>query len=212
MTSSVTGERVAGAVMIIASLGTVIAMAHHPAGMHGGSLGGIVHGAMIVQLTLLAWGFLVFSAGLGASRPLILAALLTYAISLSAHVGAATINGFVVPALANPDAPPVSHDLFRFAWHFNQALAKLGVYMTGAAYLLWSMALLREPGRKARVTAVAGLIAGLVPAVLLASGFLRMDVKGAFIIYALHVAWSALVGAMMWSGLLQERGNSATAS
>jgi hypothetical protein len=198
--------------MLVAAALTVVAMAHHPSGAHGGPLGGIVHGAMIVLLCLLAWGFLVFATGRGGSRPLILAGLLAYAISLFAHIGAATINGFVVPALANPEAPPVSHDLFRFAWYSNQALAKLGVFMTGAAYVAWSIDLLRDSGRGPRAAAIAGLAAGLLPAALLAAGVLRMDVAGAMLIYAAHAAWAALIGVMMWRGMPQSSAKSATSS
>ena len=206
------GSRIAGVVMIAASLGVVVAMGHHPSGAHGGPLGWIVHGGMIALLSLLAWGFLMFCVERGAARPLIVAGMIAYSVSLFAHIGAATINGFVVPALGNPAAPPVSHDLFRLAWHANQALAKLGVYMTGAAYVLWSIDLLRDPSRPARLTGALGLVAGAVPAVLLAIGALQMDVAGAFAIYAAHVAWSALVGLMMWRGLLQPSRNSDAAS
>lgn len=203
-------QRVAGGVMVLAALGTVVAMAHHPSGTHGGPLGGIVHGAMIVLLMLLTWGFMMFAVSRGAARPLILAGLLAYAVSLFAHIGAATINGFVVPALANPEAPPVSHDLFRLAWHSNQALAKLGVYMTGAAYALWSIDLLRTSGSALRIVGAAGLLAGLLPAVLLASGAVRMDVSGAFLIYGVHAAWAALIGILMLGR--QHRGKDATSS
>lgn len=206
------GNRVAGVAMIAASLGVVVAMGHHPSGLHGGALAGMVHGGMIALLLLLMWGFLMFAVDRGAARPLIAAGLIAYAVSLFAHIGAGTINGFVVPGLADPEAPAVSHDILRLAWQSNQALAQLGVYLTGAAYVLWSSDLLRDQSKAARFTGAIGLVAGAVPALLLASGTLRMDVSGAFLIYGMHVTWAALVGVMLWRGALQSSGSSATSS
>ena len=197
--------RTAGVMMIASAVAVVAAMGHHPSSAHGGGLAGSVHGLMIALLLVLTWGFLTFAKGRGESRPLIVAGLIAYAVSVFAHVGAATINGFVVPALASPQTPPVSHDIFRLAWESNQALAKLGVYLTSAAYLLWSLELLRERSSGARITGLLGLVAGAVPMVLLAAGLVRMDVAGAFLIYAVHVAWAALVGAMMWRGAFDNR-------
>ena len=207
-----TGSKTAGGAMMAASLGVVIAMAHHPSDAHGGALGSLVHGGMIALLMLLTWGFAMFAIERGAARPLIVAGLIAYAVSLFAHIGAATINGFVVPALADPSRPPVSHDLFRLAWYSNQALAQLGVYMTGAAYVLWSLDLLRDRSGESKLVGLTGLAAGAVPAALLATGAMRMNVAGAFLIYAAHVAWAALVGLMMWRGTLQPSGNATTAS
>jgi hypothetical protein len=190
-------DRIGGGALIVAALGTVLAMAHHPNGMHGGGLGGLIHGAMIALLGVLSFGFARFAQRRGIERPLILAGGIAYAVTLFAHVGAATINGFVVPALASGE-PPVSHDLFRLAWHSNQALAKLGVVATGIAYLAWGADLARD-GR-ARLIGLAGIIAGVVPAALLAAGVIAMDVTGAFIAYAAHALWAVLLGATMWRG------------
>jgi len=185
--------RLAGLALIVGAAGTVATMAFHPSGAHAGGLAAGVHGLMIAWLMLLTWGFANFAIRRGAARPLILAGLLAYGVSLVGHIAAATINGFVVPALANPAAPAVSHDLFRLLWHSNQAFAKLGVYMTGAAYAFWSLDML---GRRSGPVAIPwlGLVAGGLPAVLLVFGLIRMDVHGALFIYAVQAAWAALIG------------------
>ena len=184
-------DRTAGAAMIAAAAGTLLAMGHHPSGAHGGSaLAGIVHGGMIALLAAIAFGFAHFARRRGLERPAVLAGPIAYGIGLVGHVGAATINGFAVPALAARGV--TSHDLFAFAWEMNQALAKLGVYATAAAYLLWSADLFAEP--RARLLVALGIAAAVVPAVLLASGALGMDVAGAFVVYAAQVGWAALVG------------------
>lgn len=187
-------DRIAGAAMVVSAGGTVLAMAHHPSGAHGGPLGSIVHGTMIVLLTLAAFGFLHWVRRRGAGRPLMLAGLLAYLISLFGHVGAAMINGFVVPALAARGQEGVGHGIFLAAWEANQAMARLGVFATSAAYALWAIELVRRGSSGERIMGAAGLAAGLVPAALLAAGLIRMNVQGAFIVYAAQVAWTAWVG------------------
>ncbi len=193
------GDRIAGAALAAAALVSVVAMAHHPTSAHGGGgLNGLVHGVMIILVALLAFGFIHFARGRGLDRPAILAGLVAYGISMVVHVGAATINGFVVPALAGRGG--VSHDIFLFAWEMNQALAGLGVYATGAAFVLWSIDLVRRETGWLRLVGLAGLAAGAAPAALLAGGAIRMDVGGAMLVYAVHAAWAALVGISLIRG------------
>lgn len=193
--------REAGATLVLAAAGTIFAMGHHPSGLHGAGAAGAVHGAMIALLAALAFGFASFSAVRGARRPLVLAGLVAYAMGLIGHVGAATINGFIVPALA-ARGEAIGHDVFLAAWEANQALAKLGVYAAAAAYLLWSLDLLRGPDGEARALGGAGLLAALVPAGLLASGAIGMNVSGAMLVYGAQVLWAALVGVQLWRGRL----------
>jgi hypothetical protein len=162
--------------------------------MHGGQggLNTLVHGGMILFLFVLLVGFVAMSLRRGLMNALVLAALIAYAISAVAHFGAATINGFIVPSLGTSAEPP-SHEIFRLCWQANQALAKLGVFATGAAYILWSLDLLRGPGVTNRIIALAGFAAGALPAAAIATEALKMDVHGAFIIYAIHALWAALI-------------------
>ncbi len=194
------GDRAAGIAMAAAAAGTILAMAHHPSGAHAGGPGGLVHGAMILFLAVLGWGFVTFAVRRGGARPLILAGLVAYGLGVFAHVGAATINGFVVPALAARGDGAVGHDISLFAWESNQALARLGVYATGAAFILWGADLLRGPGGETRALGALGLLAGAAPAALLATGAIGMNVAGAFAVYAAHAAWSALVGIQLIRG------------
>jgi len=195
-----TSERAGGVALIAAAAGTVLAMSHHPTGAHSGVLGAAVHTAMILLVGLTAFGFAAFAAVRGPARALILAGAVAYALALFGHVGAATINGFVVPALVGRDGTPVSHDIFLLAWEANQALAKLGVVAGGLAILLWSIDFLGRAGREARAIGIAGLIAGAAPPALLLAGLIEMNVAGAFIAYALQGAWGAAVGFHMARG------------
>lgn len=186
--------RIGGMALIGAGAGTVLAMAHHPTGAHGaGLLGPGVHAAMIVLLALTAFGFTTFCALRGPARPIILAGLVAYALALLGHVGAGTINGFVVTALAARDPLP-GHDVFLLAWEANQALAKLGVLAASAAFVFWSLDFLRGADGTAKAVGALGFAAGIVPPALLLTGVIDMDVTGALIVYAIQAAWGALVG------------------
>jgi len=185
-----TEDRTAGGVLIGAAAASVLAMAHHPTSAHAAGMGAAVHGAMIALLAAMAFGFAHFALRRGVRRPAVLAGLVAYGFSLVFHAGAATINGFVVPALAARGPSAVGHDVLLFAWEANQALAGLGVYATGAAFAAWGADLLRG----SRLLGLAGIAAGAVPAALVAAGVLEMNVAGAFAVYAAHAAWAALLG------------------
>ncbi len=190
--------RTGGWILAVASVVTVVAMAHHPSGAHGlGGIAALVHPAMMLLLALLFFGFTLYARRRGLDHAPVLGGLLAYAISLVAHLGAATINGFVVPALAARGADAVGHDVFVLCWEINQALARLGVVATGAAFVLWAVDLWRTPGWITRAAALGGLFAGALPAAAMIAGLSGMTLKTAIVVYALHAAWTLLIGVLM---------------
>ncbi|NNC73746.1 MAG: hypothetical protein HKN78_12855 [Sphingomonadaceae bacterium] len=193
--TTIEGERLAGGVMIAAALLSVLAMGHHPSGAHAtGGIGDYVHGAMIVLISALFFCFAKFAQRRGIARPLILAGLVAYAISLAAHIGAATINGAIVPALAASGHDALGHDIALLCWEANQALARMGVYATGTAFACWSADLILRGGTANRILGVAGLLAGVGPMIAIGGGLASMDLAGAMAIYAVHGLWAALIG------------------
>lgn len=198
-------DRVAGGILVAASLASMLVMAHHPSDAHQMAMGQIVHGAMIAIVGLTALGLVQFARALGLDRLTVLGGLIAYAVALFADTGAATINGFVVTNLV---AHGVSdRTTFLLAWEANQALARLGVVATGVAFLLWSVGLVARRGWMARALGTLGILAGALPMVLLATGMMRMNLHGAIPIYAGQALWMALAGLYLWSGrLAAERG------
>jgi hypothetical protein len=196
-------DRVAGGALIAGSLLSVLAMAHHPDHVDPGGLVGIVHGAMIVLMSVIAFGFAHFALRRGLGRPAILAGLIAYFIGLVADLGAGTTNGFIVPALAAHGADLSGRDVFLLAWEANQALARLGVFATAAAFTFWSIDFLRRPGLEPKAIGGLGLLAGLVPATLLATGMTDMHVAGAFAAYAAFAVWGVVVGVHLLRGKLE---------
>ena len=201
--------RTAGFILCAAAAATVIAMAFHPSDAHAGGLANLVHASMIVLLTTMGWGFLQFARARGAWNGWVSAGLAAYAVSVFGHLVAGTINGFVVPALVNPDAP-VSHDIFRFAWQANRAFAQLGMIAGSIAYLLWSIDLLRDTA--GRLLGIAGAGVGIGVPLLLLAGIVRLDVHGALLLYGLQAVWAVMAGAAMIRGRIHPSGYSATSS
>jgi hypothetical protein len=182
--------------MIAAAALSFVVMAHHPTGVGHGGLAQGVHGAMIAVVGVLFFGFAHFSLKRGL-KPLVLAGLVAYGLGVGANVAAATINGFVAPALA---AKTETHDLFLLLWETNQAFAGLGVATTGAAFVLWSSHLLISGPARNRLFGLVGLAAGVAPVAALAASVLEMNVAGAFVIYSVHAAFAALVGLQLLRG------------
>ena len=190
-------DRAVGLALMVAAATSVAVMAVHPTGAHAAGLGAFVHASMIALLSITGYGFVQFVIRVG-FRPATLAGLVAYAVSVFGHIGAATVNGFVVPALAQH--PGVARDVFLFAWELNQALAGLGVSAAGVAFVLWSIPLLRSRATDMRVLAAAGLLLGLVQSVSILTGSVQLDVHGALLLYGLHGLWAALVGLQLYRG------------
>ena len=194
--------RVAGWVLLIAAMLTILAMAHHPSGIGHGSaagtmtLGALVHAAMIVILAANLWGLIIFSTRQGIDGWM-LAGVLSYGLSLLGNVIAALINGFIVPAVAAALDHSVSGNIFVLLWESNQAAARLAVYSASVAFVAWSVFLIRRRTLEDLVLGCTGLVAGVAPSAALYTEILTLDVDGAFLKYGVQAAWIGLIGLQM---------------
>lgn len=195
-------DRAAGIALIVAGAGAVLGMSHHPTALAPGDTSRIVHAAMILFLAMTGFGLIRFATRLGMLRTTVLAGFIAYAIAFFANIGAATISGFIVPALAQRGFITQSPDVLRLTWEANQALAWLGVLATGAAFAFWSLQLLGRKDWDGRAAGALGLLAGFLPIALLAAGWLEMKVAGAYIVYGIHAAWTAVIGLQLYRGKL----------
>jgi hypothetical protein len=198
-------QRLAGLVLVAAAVGTIIMMSQHPENVHEmGGVGNWVHGAMIALMATLYAGFAFLLWRIWGGSLTLAIGLAAYAISLGANVAAATINGAIVPALAARGHGAVNPDIFVLAWESNQALATLGVYATGAAFLAWSAIWVRESGWP-RIWSAVAVIAAIFPAYALSTGLLTMDLHGALIIYFAHAIVPILFGLTLALGRYPSR-------
>ena len=184
-------DRVLGYFTVAAAALTILAMAHHPQGLGPSGLAETVHGALMVLVIVACAGVLRFSSRLGCSRSAPLLGLVFYVAGTFANLLAATLNGFVAPALARED---LRADYFPLIWEFNQALANLAVFAFSIAIALFGAELLRRGGGFQRITGAICLLAGLAPVALLTVGFVEMNVPGAFLIYGIQALFTFIVG------------------
>jgi hypothetical protein len=190
--SRLSAEFLAGASLAAAAALSVLVMAHHPTGTaHAATLGRAVHGAMMALVVVMLAGFIRFAAARGLDRFAVALALTLYAAAAFANLLAGSINGFVVPALLERNAYEANAVLL---WTLNQTFARAAVFAASAAFALWGADLAARGRGAARLVGVAGIVAGALPAALLAMGVLDMHVAGAFVIYAGQASFTALAG------------------
>ncbi|WP_420434164.1 hypothetical protein [Hyphobacterium sp.] len=189
--------RTAGIVMIAASALSVLFMFHHPTGHGGGGLNMTsgVHAGMMLWLTAIFLGLVTHTARRGFSY-LGTAAMVSYALGLIGHIGAATISGFLMARLAANVEPEASRDLFVLVMVTNRVLAELAVAATSIAFILWAADMIKSAPRLP-VLAAIGLLAGVLPWLALMTGLLSMDVHGAPLVYTAHAVFTAAIGARL---------------
>lgn len=187
-------KRFAGVVMAAGAAVSVFTMAHHPTGVDHVAIANAVHAVMISITILLLAGFSYFTVSRDTLHFLDIAGLGAYAVAAIANIFAAITSGFIVPMLVNRG---VGSDIFAFTWAFNQSLAKGAVYMTGAAFAAWGLSLVLNGKGIDRLLGVAGVVAGVAPAAILAFNIVDMNVAGAFIIYTVHALFVIAVGLRM---------------
>jgi hypothetical protein len=165
---------------------------------------GLVHGALIVMLALLAAGFAVFGALLGSGRTPVIAAMAAYACGCVLVVGAMLLDGFVVPQLARQFmASPqgdieLLHIVLRVIGTVIQVLTKAGLLSMCAALLMWSYALLSASALPwSRWCASVGLLAGVLPALIILLVEMRLTPASLMAIFGVHAAWNFSVAAML---------------
>lgn len=197
--------RLAGGLIIAATIGTLVLMLHHPTSLDGPDDGLLmgdwtntgVHGGMIVCLLMLRFGFSDWARRLGRDHASVRAGAMAFDAGMTAFVAAALINGFAATDLTAARADPAAVRLQLAAFGvLNRALANFGMILTALAMALWAIRMLRLDA----LNRLAGAL-GLAIAVL-AGGWMIVG-QGAFGLYPatgatlLFGAWSTLVASRM---------------
>lgn len=197
--------RLAGGLIIAATVGSLVLMLHHPTSLDGHDDGLLmgdwtnsgVHGGMIACLLLLRFGFSDWAGRLGRDHASVRAGAMAFDAGMTAFVAAALVNGFAVSGLLAAQADPAAVRLQVVAFGaLNRALANFGMILTVVAMALWAVRMLRlDP-----LTRIAGAVG--VAIALAAVGWMIVG-QGAFGLYPATVAtvlfgaWSILVASRM---------------
>ncbi len=199
--------RLSGALIILAVLGALVLMLHHPTSIKGPDDGlllsdwsnTLVHGAMMVCLFLLRIAFSTWTRQLGPDHLSVRAGTIAFEGGMTAFIGAALISGFAASGLAAQADPDSVRQQLRAFGELNRALANLGMVLTVAAMALWAVRMVRLNA----LTRIAGALGLIVAAV--AAGWMVVG-QGAFGLYPATVAtvlfgaWSLLVASQMMGG------------
>lgn len=199
--------RAAGVILISATLLEVLAMAHHPSASTPdiaeavrqvsrlGQLSAWVHGVVLAAMLCIAYGLLEFVRRRGWSRPWMRAGAMAYGTGVLLMIGAALVSGFVLPDLValTPHASPtdlaINGQLLVLCRVLNQSCANFASIATCAGILCWSIDLARERGGL-RLLSLLGLLVGILPAVALIAGWLRLNVHGMSEVVWLWALWN----------------------
>lgn len=209
-----TGQfRAYGALIIAGSALALGGMAMHPTGggkvmdmvrelAANGAFNAYVHGFLIAVYLCLTLGFFGFTRWLGGERLAAQAGFIAYAASIYAAIAAAMSAGFVnrTLAFAYLDAKPEEVNsvvaAFRVAGAFNYAWGRMWMIALSAAILLWSIELVRRPGR-ARPLGWFGIALGAVSAAGFVLGLIPLTVAALIGVIAAQSAWSVGAGVLM---------------
>jgi hypothetical protein len=196
--------RLAGGLIIAATLGALALMLHHPTSLDGPDDGLLlndwtnagIHGGMIACLLILRFGFSDWARRLGQDHASVRAGAMAFDAGMTAFIAAALINGFAAGGLVAGQAEPAAVRLQLAAFGaLNRTLANFGMILTAAAMALWAVRMLRL-GALARLAGGLGLVIAVF-----AGGWMVVG-QGAFGLYPATVA-TLLFGA--WSSLVASR-------
>lgn len=202
--------RLAGGLILAATLGTVVLVLHHPTSVSGPDDGllmrdwsnTVVHRGMI--LCLLAWllAFSVMARRLGEDHASVRMGAVALTLGMQALIGAGLVNGFVLADLANSLTDPAAMAVsFRTLWAVNQALTGLGIGLVALATSLWSIRMLKGEILN-RLAGGLGLVLGALAAWWLVAGKSQFGLYPAMTATVAFAAWGLIVAAQMIRGRL----------
>lgn len=210
-----TEDRIGAGLMAGATLAALMLMMHHPTALDGPDDGLLlgdwsnraVHGGMTACLFALAFAGPIVARRLDERRLSVRAGRMAYAGGMTALIGAALVNGFVLDRIARttPDADTARALIHAFG-ATNQVLGVLGVCLAAVATALWAIRMVRLDAAAKAAAGLGVLMAGMAAWWLL----FRDGVFGLYpatIAMVLFAAWSLLVAAWLIRGADRNEGS-----
>lgn len=202
-------NRLAGAALIVSSIGLIVTMAIHPTG--GGHekiarearLATGVHAFAIACVWLQACGFLGFTRMMRPKLAFADAGLVAFAIAAVCGMLAATVSGILSPVLHEraAAADPADHALwevvFSYNFRLNSALTQVFIGAISVAVAIWSLAALRI-SRGWTYLGAAGIVIGVAALFTLFTGRIRNNVHDVGLFVLATSAWSIALGALLF--------------
>jgi hypothetical protein len=209
----------AGLILIFSALVSLIVVAHHPvikaretdelfAEMVKKAFADrIVHGALILLVILQLFAFCRFARRQNIERTPVLLGLLFYSLGTVAMIGAALVDGFLVPEVgaryfhASQATADAGLALLRFCSIAIQLFTKSSVIAIAMAILLWSFSFARA-GRASLLAGLIGVAAVLSQAYILVLGGSIITAHTILFVAAPQMFWYIGVGLLLVGGEL----------
>jgi hypothetical protein len=207
-----TDNRKSGIALMAGSIGGIVTMAIHPTA--GGPMtaaqvdrlavvSGVAHGLAIASVMVLFLGACGIATSLAAQDRISFAGTVVFGFACVAVFQAATVSGFILPAIMKHMARDTSNMntwqiVIEGIFQINQAFAR--IYSVGAsvAVILWSASILRNGGL-GRGIGIYGCIVSALIIVGVGVGHLRLNVHGMAVVWFGQAIWFVVVGFQMWS-------------
>jgi hypothetical protein len=205
---------ISGLAIGVATILAIVFLAHHPVAVgqdqreilndiiRKASIDRLVHGVLMGVMGGFLFGFSGLAAVLGPDRPLVRLGSIAYAAGCACMVGAALLDGFILPDIATrfvgtpADDARIAYDFLRIAASAIQCLTKLGLVLMSGGILSWSAALVRS-NRSPRWIGLLGLAAGGIPALLILFAGTVMTPHSLIAILAAQGLWNIAVARML---------------
>lgn len=214
-----TDNRKSGIALIAASAGGILTMAIHP--IAGGAMNaaqidrlaivsGIAHGIAIASVVVLFLGACGLAQEIAGLDRLSLAGLVVFGFACVAVFIAASVSGFIVPAIMQRMARDIGNMrtwqiVIDGIFQINQAFARIYSVAASVAVILWSVSIQRN-GRLSPRVAIYGYIASALIIVGIGVGHLRLNVHGMAVVWFAQAIWFVTAGVQMCSGKLEASG------
>jgi hypothetical protein len=204
-------NRLGGVALVAGAIAGMITMSLHPTGQHGimsqhemhilALLTRSVHALAIAGLPLSFLGAMVLTQRLNSPNRLSLAALVIYGFAAVAIMIAASMSGFVAPAVISKlvvgDPLIDTRRLFlEYNFQINQGFASVYVVASCVAIILWSSTILATR-RLAASLGVYGILLGPAIVAGLFSGKLALDVHGMGLVTFTQSIWFIIAGILL---------------
>ena len=201
-------EKTYGLALIASSLVLLVMSVIHPGHLpptrHAleqvGLVAAIAHSLAILGVWLALWGLAGLSRFLGWERPMVVGALIAYALPAAGITVAAALDGFVIPTLALQalDADDATrgtlHSLIGFCVLTASSLTRIYLLLGAVAIAMWSWAI--RPSDGSRGLPVLGALVALAALGTTFGGPAYISVHILMVLVLVQSAW------MVWAGLL----------
>lgn len=204
------GLRAAGSMLVVLPLLSLLVLAHHPTiaahDVHEAThqlaavagFAALVHGMLIAGQCGILYALLTWLDSRNLANPLPRAAAIMLLLGTVGVIGAALVDGFIVPQVATfpHEGDPglmIMDQLIRYSMSLNQVLIVAGELALSAAFALLSADLIGIRGGSLWVGA-AGLVLAGGSILGLLTGFLVLHLRGMQILFAAQSVWLVWLG------------------